>query len=111
MGRPVSTLQPAFFSLPCSVCAIGPWVGAGTREEFTIVQTEAVGYAGGSAEGLHGSMHGPSYQWNTAQTEAASLGKYNLFHRLDFERSKHKYLRTGDSSRHGSEIMEVASIQ
>lgn len=51
---------------------------------------------------------GQSYQWNTAQTEAASLGKYNLFHRLDFERSKHKYLRTGDSSRHGSEIMEVA---
>lgn len=51
---------------------------------------------------------GQSYQWNTAQTEEAPLGKYNLFHRLNFERSNHKYLRTRDSSRYGSEIMEVA---
>lgn len=58
MERSVSTLQPAFFFVPCSVGAIGPWVGAGTREEFTIVQTEAIMYAAGSAAGLHGSLHG-----------------------------------------------------
>lgn len=53
MGRPVSAL-----SFCPSVYSNGAWVDACTREEFSIVQTEAVLYTGGSAEGLHGSLHG-----------------------------------------------------
>lgn len=50
--------------LPCnqllslSMYPVGAWVDACTRKEFSIAQMEAALYTGGSAEGLHGSLHG-----------------------------------------------------
>lgn len=59
MAKPASALQPVLCASFCpSVCPIGTCVDASTREEFCIVWSEAVLYTGGSAEGLHGSLHG-----------------------------------------------------
>lgn len=84
------------FFLPCSVHAIGPWVPA-QRKNLPLFRRKPPCTQEVLLKDFMVHCMGQSYQWNTAQTEEASLGKYNLFHRLDFERSEH--LRTGDSSR------------
>lgn len=105
MGRPVSTLQPTFVP-QCMPLGHG-WVPA-QGKSLALFRQKPLCTQEVLLKDFMVHCMGQSYQWNTAQTEEASLGKYHLFHRLNFERSNHKYLRTRDRSRYGSEIMEGA---